>query len=143
MVRYKHILLATDFSDGSDRVATKAKEFAILMNAKLSITHIVEPLPGYGYAFVGSAEIETQFIEEAKTYLANEAQKLNIDVDKQHITLGSSKIEITRIAEEIGADLIVVGSHGKYGIANLLGSTANAVIHNAKCDVLTVRMVYN
>ena len=43
-------------------------------------------------------------------------------------------------AEEIGADLIVVGSHGRYGLALLMGSTANGVLHGATCDVLAVRV---
>lgn len=45
-----------------------------------------------------------------------------------------------RIAEENNVDLIVVGSHGRKGIKMLLGSTANAVLHHAGCDVLAVRL---
>ena len=54
--------------------------------------------------------------------------------------IGSPKAEIIRIAEDMGADLIVVGSHGRHGIALLLGSTAASVVHHAKCDVLAVRL---
>ena len=43
-------------------------------------------------------------------------------------------------AEALHSDLIVVGTHGHRGIARLLGSTASAVSHNARCDVLTVRI---
>ena len=49
-------------------------------------------------------------------------------------------MEIHSKAEEIGADLIVVGSHGRYGLALLMGSTANGVLHGATCDVLAVRV---
>ena len=57
------------------------------------------------------------------------------------VEIGPPKSEITRIAEEQEVDLIVVGSHGRHGfVENLLGSTANAVIHHAKCDVLTVKI---
>ncbi len=48
--------------------------------------------------------------------------------------------EIHRVAEELGADLIVVGSHGRHGLALLLGSTANGVLHGATTDVLAVRV---
>jgi len=48
--------------------------------------------------------------------------------------------EIHTLANEIGADLIVVGSHGRHGLALLLGSTANGVLHGAPCDVLAVRV---
>jgi universal stress protein A len=54
--------------------------------------------------------------------------------------MGSPKLEIVRVAEENNVDLIIVGSHGKHGIALLLGSTANGVLHHAKCDVLAVRI---
>jgi universal stress protein A len=56
------------------------------------------------------------------------------------VELGSPKAEITRVAEEQGVDLIVVGSHGRLGLELLLGSTANGVLHAAKCDVLAVRV---
>ena len=44
------------------------------------------------------------------------------------------------MAEELGTDLIVVGSHGRHGLALLMGSTANGVLHGANCDVLAVRV---
>ena len=52
----------------------------------------------------------------------------------------STKEGILGAAKEHGADLIVVGSHGRHGLALLLGSTANAVLHGAPCDVLAVRI---
>ncbi len=51
-----------------------------------------------------------------------------------------TKEGILGAAREHGADLIVVGSHGRHGLALLLGSTANAVLHGAPCDVLAVRI---
>jgi len=49
-------------------------------------------------------------------------------------------LEITRYADDKQADLIVIGSHGRHGLQRLLGSTATPVLHNAKCDVLAVRI---
>jgi len=57
--------------------------------------------------------------------------------------MGSPKTEIIRVAQENGVDLIVVGSHGRHGLALLLGSTANGVLHYAPCDVLAVRLQDN
>lgn len=54
--------------------------------------------------------------------------------------MGEPREEIIRIAEQENVDLIVVGSHGEHGLALLLGSTANSVLHYAKCDVLAVRL---
>ena len=48
--------------------------------------------------------------------------------------------EAHKTAREQGADLIIVGSHGRHGLALLLGSTANGVLHGASCDVLAVRV---
>jgi universal stress protein A len=48
--------------------------------------------------------------------------------------------EIVSIAEREQVDLIVLGSHGRHGLALLLGSTANSVLHNASCDVMAVRL---
>ena len=47
---------------------------------------------------------------------------------------------VASLAEELKADLIVVGSHGRHGLALIMGSTANGVLHGAKRDVLAVRV---
>ena len=67
-------------------------------------------------------------------------EQFNISATSQFIEVGSPKSVIMNKAQELGADLIVVGSHGRHGIQLLLGSTANAVIHHANCDVLAVRV---
>ena len=53
---------------------------------------------------------------------------------------GVPKQEIVQIAVQENIDLIVVGSHGRHGLALLLGSTANSILHYAKCDVMAVRL---
>ncbi len=139
-MKYKHILVATDLMHGADVVIKRALEMAKLMGADLHLLHVVEPLPGYGYAFIGSAEIEVELVNESKKQLAKLGQKHAIAEKNLHVEIGPTKVEIIRIAEDQKADLIVVGSHGKSGFSALLGSTANAVVHSAKCDVLTVRL---
>ncbi|EAW31305.1 hypothetical protein GP2143_07144, partial [marine gamma proteobacterium HTCC2143] len=64
----------------------------------------------------------------------------SVGSDGQHIIVGRAENEIHSLAEELGAELIVVGSHGRHGIALLLGSTANGILHGATCDVLAVRV---
>jgi universal stress protein A len=140
MLKYKHILLAIDFYEGSDYVAKKAYELAKQMGAKLSIVHVVEMVYGYGYPFAGSVDLEEQLAIEAKKNLNKLADELSIGEHDRYTEIGVSKIEIDRVAEEVGADLIVLGSHGRHGIGLLLGSTANAVVNSALCDVLTVRI---
>jgi universal stress protein A len=57
------------------------------------------------------------------------------------LTYGQPRQEIHGLAKEQHCDLIVVGSHGRHGLALLLGSTANDILHGASCDVLAVRLV--
>lgn len=139
-MKYNRILVATDLMEGAEIILKKASELAKQMKAELHLLHVVEPLPGYGYAFIGSAEIEVELVKEAKNHLNKLGKKYEVDAKHRHVEIGPTKVEIIRIAEECDADLIVVGSHGHHGIGVLLGSTANAVVHSAKCDVLTVRL---
>lgn len=137
---YKHILLATDLVDSNQAVIDKAVALAKQWGARLSLVHVIEPLPSYGYAYIGGADIESQLISEAKQKVTQLGTTLGIKTEDQHVDIGPTKIEILRIADENQVDLIVCGSHGRHGLAVLLGSTANAILHSANCDVLTVRL---
>lgn len=137
---YKHILFATDLTDDTQYLIDKTKTMQKFNDAELSLIHVVEPLPGYSYAYLGIEDIEGQLINEAKLAIEKLGSKLNVDKSKQFIEVGPTKVKILKIADEIGADLIVCGSHGRHGLSLLLGSTANAILHGAKCDVLVVRL---
>lgn len=137
---YKHILYATDLSDDTDYLTKKVLAVRDLTQAKLTVVHVVEPMPGYSYAYLGIEDIEGQLIEEARTTLGKLCDKLNVDKQSQRIEVGPTKSKIHGVATEVGADLIIVGSHGRHGLSLLLGSTANAVLHGAGCDVLVVRL---
>lgn len=137
---YKHILFATDLTDETDYILNKVRGMRGFTNAKLSIVHVVEPLPGYSYAYLGIEDIEGQLIEEAKSAVAKVGSALSVESKDQFVEVGPTKSKILSVAESIGADLIVCGSHGRHGLSLLLGSTANAILHGAKCDVLTVRL---
>lgn len=145
MSKYKHILFATDFSEHSKEVAERAQELASTNQAKLSIVHIVDNLPiadaAYGPVIPMDVDFTDELLEAAKNRLKECAEELNIAEADQWLELGSPTYEIVRIAEQEGVDLIVVGSHGRHGLALLLGSTANSILHHAKCDVLAVRLI--
>ena len=66
------------------------------------------------------------------------AERLGVDAKHRFLEFGSTKNEVLRVAEEQKIDLIVTGSHGKHGLALLLGSTAQAILHGAHCDMLIV-----
>ena len=137
---YKHILFATDLTEDTEYLIEKVKTIRTYTNATLSIVHVVEPLPGYSYAYLGIEDIEGQLIDEARQAMVKLGEKLNVKTNDQFVEVGPTKTKILHVADEIKADLIMCGSHGRHGLSLLLGSTANAILHGAKCDVLTVRL---
>ncbi|KDE38559.1 MAG: universal stress protein [Nitrincola lacisaponensis] len=142
MSTYSHILLAIDLSDESDQLITKAAELARLYEAELDIIHVVEPLT---FAYGGDvpmdlSTIQEQLDEHAEQKLNHLCATIDHPVSRRYIVTGHTESEIHRVAKEIAADLIIVGSHGRHGLALLLGSTANGVLHGAQCDVLAIRV---
>lgn len=137
---YKKVLFATDFDEVGISAAHKAKKIADENKAELILVHVVEPIPAYAYpGFAGFAEVEVSIREQAEKELNALANRLGVDAKHRLLEFGSTKNEVLRVAEAHKVDLIVTGSHGKHGLALLLGSTANAILHGAECDVLIVR----
>lgn len=142
MANYQHILAAVDLSDENRIVASRAQEMAQDSHAKLTLLHVVEYIPVdiYGEVMMPmDQDLEEQMLGHAKSRLSDLIQSMETPAE-QRIARGSTKAEIINIAEEIKADLIVIGRHGRHGISRLLGATANAVLHNAPCDVLAVNI---
>lgn len=145
MSRYTRILLATDLSEEAGNLANRAIETIRLNQAQLSIIHVVEPL---SFAYGGDvpmdlSTIQDQLDEHARNKLNTFAESLDYPVDKKFVVTGNTETEIHRVAVEEQIDLIIVGSHGRHGLALLLGDTANGVLHGAPCDVLAIRMKPN
>lgn len=137
---YQNILFATDFDDVGIKAAHKAKKIADENHAILHLAHVIEPIPAYAYpGFAGFSDVESSIKNQAEQEIMGVAKDLNVQKDHVHMAFGSTKHEILRLAKELDIDLIVAGSHGKHGLALLLGSTANAILHGAECDVLIVR----
>ncbi len=146
MHRYTHILAPVDFSDMGAAVIRRAKNLAELFDARLTILHVVQDVPlgaepfGEPTSLILSEEIreqQLQHAEEKLEQLANEFD-LPLSVDRA-ITEGFTTDAILEFGEERRADLIVIAHSGKKGFLGLLGSTANAIVKSAKCDVLVVR----
>ena len=142
MGEYSHILVGVDLTVESTAVARRACALRGAFNAKLSCVHVIEPLSlAYGGDIpMDLSTIQEQIQDTARTHLGEFAQSLGIAEADRHLIFGRPETEIHTLANEIGADLIVVGSHGRHGLALLLGSTANGVLHGAPCDVLAVRV---
>ncbi len=142
MPNYKKILVGLDLSDESQYVIEQAAGLAKAYDASLTLIHIIEPLT---FAYGGDipmdlSEVQNQLQKQATEELARLGKTYNIPFESQIIQVGQPASELQRIAEQNNIDLIVVGSHGREGIALLLGSTSNSVLHGCKCDVLAVRV---
>lgn len=142
MSQYQKILIAIDLSEDSTPVVQRGRALAGSNGAEIHLIHVIEPL---SFAYGGDIPMDFSGIQEeihqqATQQMRRFAESNNIDEQHQHIVLGKPEVEIHASAEDLGADLIVVGSHGRHGLALLMGSTANGVMHGATCDVLAVRV---
>ena len=144
MSKYKHVLLATDLAENSDQLAEQAVLFAKQWKAKLSSVHVIDYGPlmygGGEFAVPLDSDVSADLIKEAKAKLKTQGSKIGIDQKNQWVLHGQTKEEIITLAQKIKADLIIVGGHDKRWLSLLFGSTANAILHNMPCDVLTVRL---
>ncbi len=142
MQAYQHILIALDvFIDYSavlDRALAIAGETT---TAKLSLAYITEPTV-YSDAYLGGSQfdVRNEMREIAKSKLKEIGVRHMIPPERQIIESGRTAQLLHEIASQQAVDLIVIGSHGRHGAQLLLGSTANAVLHGATCDVLAVRV---
>lgn len=142
-MKYEHILVAIDLTEECSPVLARGREVAVRNGAKLSIVHIVEPM---AMAFGGDvpmdlSQLQQQQFDQAKLKLAAlKTDYPEVNIGDAHLVYGQPRQEIHELAQKLSCDLIVVGSHGRHGLALLLGSTANEVLHGAPCDVLAVRL---
>jgi universal stress protein A len=140
---YRHILLAVDFAPETESVITKAQELREQCEARLSLLHVVEYLPmSYSgdLSLPEDFDLERELLDVAKKQMNTLSSRLGVAYEDCRIETGGTGRTILRVAEEVGADLIVLGSHGRHGLAVLLGSTARSVLNGAACDVLAVRI---
>jgi len=146
MTTYQKILVAVDLSSESELVLQKAQLIAD-SNAVIHLVYVQEPMDNVyvgivpqSAAFSGLGDLEAQLGEELKQKLMALGENLGVPADNLHILNGSPAHEIHRFAKDNDVQLIVIGTHGQKGWQLLLGSTANAVLHGAGCDVLSVRI---
>ena len=137
MSAYKHILFATDLTEFCNKIIPKVKKLAELYGAKISLIHVLEEASTFGYP--GIPYPESSIKERVKNTMSEFAENFQVPSERQYIEFGSVKGQVLSYANSIRADLIVVGSHGRHGLARLLGSSANAIASGAECDVLILR----
>ena len=144
MSGYSHVLIAVDLTDDSAVVAHRGLEIARRFNSRVSLLHVVEfiPVDPAGEALLPPpVDLEGELVQGARRRLDALCESLDLQDTPRQVEMGSIKVELLRVAQEQKADLIVLGSHERHGLALLLGSTEKSILHKASCDVLAVRLV--
>jgi universal stress protein A len=146
MSRIRCILHPSDFSRASTAAFVKSVELAKTNRAELLVAHVLTPVaPVVGDGYV-SPTVYEEIESSARAYalkqlgaLVARAKKAGVRA-KPLLLSGTPYEQITRAARSRRADIVVLGTHGRTGLARmLLGSVANRVVATARCPVLTVR----
>jgi nucleotide-binding universal stress UspA family protein len=140
----RSILAAVDFSENSDQALGAAIDLAKQTGAELHVVHALDlPIPIFNpYAISIPDALLTQAREEATRRLREAVEKVGKAgvKAKSHLTEVPAAPAIARLAEELGADLVVMGTHGHTGLKHvLLGSVAERTLRLAPCSVLIVK----
>jgi len=140
----KHILVPTDLSEGAEEALDYACELAAKLDATIHLVSVIG-IPALGVPELGVAMtasmIDSMVIENQKALDEVAARKCgNVRLGQVLLKTGDARDQIDQTALEVGADLIVMGTHGRRGVSRaLLGSIAETVVRSAPCPVLTVR----
>jgi len=140
---YNRVLLCVDFSESAARVSARAADIARRHHARLYLLHVLDHFPADAVGeFLSPQQVDAheRLAQDARERLEKAAVAMGFPDAVSIVAAGHTRHEIVQHAEELGCDLIVVGSHGRHGLALLLGSTARAILHGAACDVLAVRI---
>jgi universal stress protein A len=138
MAGYKKILVLLDLSESSEKVAIAGRDLAAYSNAEMVVLHVVEFLP---VEPTGDSPIEEDLMRRSDTKLKELSARLGLSRATTRVEAGNTKTEILRVAEEESADLIVLGSRERHGLAILVNFTEDTILHAAHCDVLAVRLL--
>jgi len=146
MSRIRRILHPSDFSPASRAAFAKAVDLAKANRAELLVVHVrtpVIPMIGDGYI---SPKVYQDIEESSRAYGDKKLAELTAKAKKAGVRAtpvlleGTAHDQIVRVARSRRADLIVIGTHGRTGLARLfLGSVASRVVSSAHCPVMTVR----
>ena len=138
------ILVAVDFSESTEQVIRVAKRFATSLEASLWLVHVAEPEPDFvGYDAgpdVVREQVAKEFRDEHRNLQAHADRLREAGVDATSMLVRGSTVDsLLEMAEKQGSDLIVVGSHGRGMVAEmLLGSVSQGLIRARDCPVTVV-----
>jgi nucleotide-binding universal stress UspA family protein len=139
----KTILVPTDFSDGSQVALEYATSLAKSFSAKIILLHVIET---FTYTMTEALQVVNVYalvrnaVEPVMDRTVQDLQKDRVSASRL-LVQGTADQEIVGQAKEAGADLIVMGTHGRRGVSHaFIGSVAERVVRTAPCPVLTVRV---
>lgn len=141
----KNILVPTDMSPHAEAALDYACELAGALGATVHLVNVIG-IPSYGIPELGlaitSTMIDAMVTDNQKALEALAARKRGTaTIGQILLKTGDARDSIDQTAKELGADLIVMGTHGRRGVSRaLLGSVAETVVRTAPCPVLTIRM---
>lgn len=145
-IQIKKILCPVDFSESSDHAMRYALAFSETYQAELIFVHVMDyatlDMPDYPSVIEFSANIIEQMKEifEKRLEELTEIEKKEYENISSRLVSGTPFYEIINLAKEEKVDLIVIGTHGRTGLAHvLMGSVAEKVVRKAPCPVLTVK----
>jgi len=148
MTAIRRILVPVDFSEPSRAALAYAAELARQVDGTVEVLHVAEvpafvpcaSLPEAGASDLSLVTLVRESAEKLLAELVSDAAKQGITLQAARVELGSPARVITDVARGGGYDLIVLGTHGRTGLAHaLIGSVAERVVREARCPVLTVR----
>jgi nucleotide-binding universal stress UspA family protein len=140
MLAFRNILVPTDFSASSSHAVDVAVDLARTFGAGLTLLHVYE-IPSYMY--MGAwIDIVTPIEQAAQAQLdaALASVRKLLPAARTELRCGVPWTQVLEVARESGADLVVMGTHGRTGVSHaLLGSVAERIVRSADVPVLTVR----
>ena len=143
---FHRIVVPTDFSDCAEEAWKLALRVAETLQSEVILVHVFVAPPIYGDPLTISADKTWEVYEKAQQWVAETLDKTAAQAKDKGVTVrpimrtGSPVQEIVDLARSEGADLVIMGTHGRGGMSRvLLGSVADRVIRLAPCPVLTVR----
>jgi universal stress protein A len=147
MTTFNRILVPIDFGAASDTALARAKELAACLGARIRLLHVVEDSRAVAHwtpeVYVGvSPGLAASLMADAETRLktlvtTEECERFGIVFE---VRVGNAPDAIESVARSEGIDLIVMGTHGRRGLAHMfLGSVAERVVRTAPCAVLTTQ----
>lgn len=154
MHHYQSILVAVDFCEHCEQALSRGLQLATFYGASIHVAHVVD-LPSHpvleevavlGLPSVLGSDLTAQMVESSEAFKLARSRLdtllFDMGLEPAHGTLliGSPSVELLSHANEIKAELIVMGRRKVRGLQHLLGSTTDSVLHQATCDVLAINL---